>query len=236
MAYTTLITGASSGIGLALARRLAAEGHRVVNFDVAEPEEAVGSFHRVDLADRTQVRDGIAAVLATGPVDHLVNNAGLMLRRKLEDVDLDDLQKVVEVNMRSAVQLAQAVVPGMRAKKRGRIVSVATRAILGKELRTAYSGTKAALIGFTRVWALEFARDGITVNAVAPGPVHTKLWAAANPPGDPVATGAQVPVGRMGQPEDIANAIRFFLSDDASFVTGQTLFVCGGASIGSMTI
>ena len=130
--------------------------------------------------------------------------------------------------------MTQACLAGMRARRWGRIVNLGSRAALGKEGRTGYAATKAGILGLTRTWALELARDGITVNAVAPGPIATEMFAAHNPPGA-AATEAiigQIPVGRVGRPEEVAAAIAYFLREDAGFVTGQTLYVCGGLSVG----
>ena len=130
---------------------------------------------------------------------------------------------------------AQALVPGMREAGFGRIVNIASRAALGKELRTAYSATKAGLQGMTRTWALEEGKQGITVNAVAPGPIATELFMNANP-ADSERTKAivnSIPVGRMGTPDDVAHAAAFLLSTDAGFITGQTLYVCGGMTVGA---
>ena len=123
----------------------------------------------------------------------------------------------------------------MRAKGGGRIVNIASRAILGRVQRTGYAAAKLGIVGFTRVWAAELAAAHVTVNTVSPGPIETEMFQTNVPPGSPeyqrVIGG--IPMGRMGRPEEVAAAIAYFLSDDASFVTGQTLFVCGGGSIGA---
>lgn len=123
----------------------------------------------------------------------------------------------------------------MRAKRRGRIVNIANRAILGKSGISIYGATKAALASLTQSWALELAKDGITMNAVAPGPVATEMFYKENPPDSPATKAflAAIPVGRIGTPADVAAAVAFFLADDASFITGQALYVCGGLSIAS---
>ena len=128
----------------------------------------------------------------------------------------------------------QALLPGMKACGFGRIVNMSSRAALGKELRTAYAATKAGLIGMTRVWALELGRHGITVNAIGPGPIRTELFDRANPPDSPrtQAIVDAVPVRRVGTPEDVAQAVAFFLDRRSGFTTGQMLYVCGGMTLG----
>ncbi len=230
-----VVTGGSNGIGAAIVRRLAARGLRVVNLDrVPQPDDLPAEFRQVDLLDVAATRVALAAVTADTSVGWLVNNAGIALPSTLEDTSVEDFERVVSVNLRAAILCAQAALPSMREAGHGRIVNITSRAALGKELRTAYSAAKAGLIGLTRSWALELAPHGITVNAVGPGPIETELFKTANPAGSDrtrALVGA-VPLQRLGKPEDIAHAVDFFLSDEASFVTGQTLFVCGGLSVG----
>jgi NAD(P)-dependent dehydrogenase (short-subunit alcohol dehydrogenase family) len=136
--------------------------------------------------------------------------------------------------LRCAVQCTQTLLPGMTHAGFGRVVNMASRAALGKELRTAYAASKAGLIGLTRVWALELGPLGVTVNAIGPGPIATELFNRANPPGAPrtEAIVNSVPVRRIGQPDDIAHAAGFFLDQRAGFVNGQVLYVCGGLTVG----
>jgi NAD(P)-dependent dehydrogenase (short-subunit alcohol dehydrogenase family) len=123
----------------------------------------------------------------------------------------------------------------MRREGRGRIVNIASRAIYGKSGHSVYGATKGGIVALTRSWAIELAPHGITVNAISPGPVETEMFSTSNPPGSPATRAllAAIPVGRIGMPADIAAAVAFFLADDASFVTGQMLNVCGGLSIAS---
>jgi NAD(P)-dependent dehydrogenase (short-subunit alcohol dehydrogenase family) len=132
------------------------------------------------------------------------------------------------------MQCTQACVSGMRARKRGRIVNLGSRAMYGRVGRGGYAAAKAAVVGMTRTWALELAKDGITVNCVAPGPIATDGFRAQNPSDSPVTKSllASVPVGRMGEPREIAATVEFLLSDDAGFMTGQVLNVCGGLTVG----
>ncbi len=231
-----LVTGASKGIGRAVAERLAADGLRVVTLDVKRPTAPVDGevFIEVDLADAQAAARTLKQVAENYAISVLVNNVGTVRPAALEEVSLEDLDAAVSLNLRCAIQCAQAVVPGMKARRFGRIVSISSRAALGKELRTVYAASKAGLHGITRTWALELAPHGITVNAIGPGPIATELFQRANPPDSPRTKAIidGVPVGRLGKPEDIANAVAFFTDARSGFVTGQVLYVCGGMTCG----
>jgi NAD(P)-dependent dehydrogenase (short-subunit alcohol dehydrogenase family) len=232
----TLVTGASRGIGRAIAERLARDGHRVINLSRSKPAgDFPGESHAVDLGNAEAARTTLAAVVAKQPIDNLVNNAAVALMAPLETMGMAELDRMLDLNLRAAILAAQAVLPGMRSRKRGRIVNIASRAQLGKAGRSGYGATKAALVSLTRTWALELAKDGIAVNAVAPGPIATEMFMDANPPDAPATKAflAAVPMGRMGTPAEVAGAVAFFLGPDAGYVTGQTLYVCGGLSIGA---
>lgn len=236
---TTLVTGASKGIGLAIAERLAATGDTLVGIARSEPDRPFpGTYYSVDLEDTAAAQAALQEIASTHTIDNLVNNAGYSIPQPLGEIDLDDFDKQVAVNLRGALICTQACLPAMRAAGRGRIVNISSRSVLGKEDRTGYAGAKAALIGFTRVWALELAADGITVNAIAPGPIETDLFLRHHPVGSDAYNNIAhaVPVQRMGKPEDIAAATQFLVSDDASFVTGQVLYVCGGLTLGAAPI
>ena len=230
-----LITGGSAGIGRAVALRAAEAGWRVLNLDLRPAEAAtVGEvFLQCDVSDLDATRAALAEAARHGPT-RLVNNVGVVRPAPLEELRVEDLATVLDVNLRTAVLAAQVCLPAMRAARFGRIVNIASRAALGKELRTAYAASKAGLIGLTRTWALELARDGVTVNAIGPGPIATELFRRANPDDSPRtrAIVAGVPVGRVGTPEDVAHAAAFFLDDRAGFVTGQVMYVCGGLTVG----
>jgi NAD(P)-dependent dehydrogenase (short-subunit alcohol dehydrogenase family) len=226
MSDLAIVTGGASGIGAAIARRLTEDGMRVIVVDRAPVSHAYA--HEVvtlDLADAEATQSTLARA-----------NAGLVMPATLEETGLLDIDAVAAVNLRAPIICMQAVLPGMKAAGMGRVVNISSRVALGKELRTAYSATKAGLHGMTKTWALELGGHGITVNAVGPGPIQTTLFDQVNPPGDPrtEAIIAKVPVRRLGKPEDIADAVSFMCSDRAGFVTGQVLYVCGGMTIGSV--
>jgi 3-oxoacyl-[acyl-carrier protein] reductase len=233
-----LITGASNGIGRAIATRLDAEGYGIVNLDRVPPVALLTDeqYIQVDLSSATETSAALEQALRTASPTRLVNCVGMVCPAPLELARIEDLQAAVSLNLRCALQCVQALLPAMKAARRGRIVNISSRAANGKELRSVYSATKAGLHGMTRTWALELGVHGITSNAVAPGPIATELYRAANPPDSPrtKATIDAIPMRRIGQPADVAHAVAFLLDERSSFITGQVLYVCGGLSIGQL--
>lgn len=225
-----LITGGANGIGAAIAQRCREDGYQPIVLD----REGADAIH-CDLSDPQSTMSALVVALQDGPITRLVNNVGAVFPNLLEDQRLHEFDAAVALNLRSAFLCAQALLPGMREAGFGRIVAMSSRAALGKERRTAYAATKAGLQGMTRTWALEEGAHGITANAVGPGPIATALFARANPADSPQTRDIidSVPVGRMGTARDVAHAVSYLLDDRSGFVTGQTLYVCGGMTIGA---
>jgi len=231
---TALVTGGAGGIGAAIAARLAADGFRVAVLDIAEPTVPVDRFERIDLSDAGALAAQCARLAAEEEITCLVNNVGIVLPAALEQVAVADFDRLMHVNLRPSILCAQAFVPRMKALGGGRIVMNTSRVTLGKERRTLYSASKGAAQSMARTWALELGPHGITVNCVAPGPIGTEAFWRNNPP-EAAPTREiieNIPVKRMGTGADVANAVSFFCAPEAGFVTGQTLFVCGGVTVG----
>lgn len=237
---TAVVTGGSAGIGRAICEDLLARGYEVVSLSRRRTEidhPRLASIE-VDLMDREATRQVAAEVARRFEVTTVIHNAGVIKPALLADVQLADLDDLVELHLGTAVQLVQAALPAMRARRFGRVVLLGSRGALGLATRTAYAATKAGMIGMARTWALELAPEGITVNVVAPGPIRTDMFHEVIPAGsDREASLARaIPVQRVGDCGDVARAVAFFADPANSFVTGQVLYVCGGTSVGSLVL
>jgi 3-oxoacyl-[acyl-carrier protein] reductase len=235
-----VVTGGASGIGAEICRHMLAAGYEVVSLDLRKPDwqhERLSSIE-VDLLDGVATREA-AKRAAQRPVTHVVHNAGAIRPNLLAEVTQEDLHALAQLHLGAALQLVQSVLRGMKSRGFGRIIMISSRAALGAATRSAYSATKAGMIGLTRTWALELAPFGITVNAVAPGPVAgTEMFHEVIPKGSPreAALAEVIPVRRLGHSGDVARAVMFFADRDNGYVTGQTLYVCGGSSVGTVVI
>ena len=231
-----VVTGGARNIGLGIARRLREDGWRVFVLDIAEPEDPAlrGDAQQVDLSDPEATTAALRNILKEGPVTCLVNNVGIVKPAPFDAVEIDDFDRIMHLNLRPSILAAKLLVPAMRAAGGGRIVMNTSRVTKGKIDRTLYSASKRAIQSMARTWALELARDGITVNCVAPGPIATTAFWENNPEDAPETRAIvdAVPMGRMGTPEDVAQAVAFFADARSGFITGQTVFVCGGTAVG----
>jgi 3-oxoacyl-[acyl-carrier protein] reductase len=238
--YTAVVTGTSSGIGLDLAMRMLDRGWRVVGLSRRAPDITHERFDavRVDLLDESDTARAAKDIAARHAVTHIVHNAGLVWPNLLEAVKPEDIDGLTRLHVTSPMILTQALLPAMRAARFGRIVFVTSRASMGVPTRTAYSASKAAVHGMARTWALELGPDGITVNVVAPGPILTdNFWGIVEKGSErEQKIGDQLPVRRLGTVEDVSRAVLFFAEPEAGFVTGQVLFVCGGGSLGGLSL
>ncbi|MBY8863595.1 3-oxoacyl-ACP reductase FabG [Nocardia sp. CA2R105] len=236
-----IVTGGTRGIGAALTRRLAKRGSHVVAIyrgDDASAQRIQQKLDgvtavRADLADPEACVGLVEDVLAEhGRIDHLVNNAGLLLEARSSDTTITDWDQVVAVNLSAAFHLARTAVPVMRAAGYGRIVNISSvTAVMGSPSEAAYGAAKAGLHGLTRSLARETARHGITVNTVVPGVFDTDMTASM-PEKTRAAILGMIPVGRRGNPDELAAAVEFLLGDDAGYCTGSVLTVDGGLSMG----
>ncbi|MFD1795204.1 SDR family oxidoreductase [Paracoccus aurantiacus] len=236
--YTAVITGGNKGIGADLAAAMVAKGWHVVSLARHTGEAAEVEHIICDLSDPVAVAQAGADIAARHQVTHFVQNAGIILPNLIEDARPEDMLALTQLHLGAALSLTQAFLPAMKARGFGRILFNASRAALGAKTRTAYSASKAGMIGMARTWALELAEHGITVNVVAPGPILTdNFWGIVSKGSDQESDLARrIPVGRLGTVDDVTRAFMFLADPDAGFITGQTLFVCGGASIGTVPI
>jgi 2-hydroxycyclohexanecarboxyl-CoA dehydrogenase len=237
-----LVTGAGRGIGKAMVERLSEEGARVAVTDLdektaqstaAELDGAAG--FRLDITDAAEVAATVGEIVAAlGPVDALVNNAGWDQLSPFLDTDEDLWDRLIDINLRGPIRMVKAVLPSMVERQGGRIVNIASDAgRVGSTGEAVYSACKAGIIGFSKTVAREMARYGITVNAVCPGPTATPLLESMVGDHQKLIESLKrgIPLGRLGEPDDIAGVVAFMISDDAGFITGQTLSVSGGLTM-----
>ena len=246
---TVIVTGGGGGIGGATCRRFAEEGAKVAVLDmnldaaqkVATEIEAAGGVAKAfkcDITDRSAVDAAVASAESVlGPIDVLVNNAGWDVFKPFTKTVPAEWEKLIAINLTGALHMLHAVLPGMAERKAGRIVNIASDAARGGSSGEAvYSACKGGLVALSKTLAREHARQNITVNVVCPGPTDTALLAGvAEGARDPAklmeAFRSAIPLGRLGQPDDLASAIAFFGSDDAGFITGQVISVSGGLTM-----
>ncbi|GAB3011580.1 SDR family NAD(P)-dependent oxidoreductase [Mycobacterium bourgelatii] len=227
-----LVTGGASGIGQAIAERLRADGNHVATIDLTEANTEFS--YAADVTDREQVRrvlDGVRAAL--GPITILVNAAGVTGFRRFTNITFEEWRKVIDVNLNGVFHVTQEVLPDMLEAGWGRIVNISSSSThSGSPYQAHYVAAKSAVNGLTKTLALEYGSHGITANVVPPGFIDTPMLRMAEAKGllggsieDNIA---KVPVGRVGQPEDIAAACAFLVSEEAGYITGQILGVNGG--------
>ena len=232
---TAVITGGGSGIGEASSKLMLDAGYDVISVGLHAPEWSHERFRTVelDLLDGDATRIFAEQLNGEREITHFIHNAGMILPNLLEDMSVADLHTLTDLHAAAALIFMQAFVGGMKERKFGRVIFNSSRATLGLQTRSAYSYSKAGIIGMARTWALELAAHGITVNSIAPGPILTEnFWDLVDKDSpEQQQAAARIPVGRLGQPDDVARAVLFFADPLNSFVTGQTLYVCGGVSI-----
>ena len=246
---TVVVTGGGGGIGGATCHRFATEGARVAVLDVnTGAAEQVAAAIRADggqalaihcdITERASVDAAVATTAAQlGPIDVLVNNAGWDVFRPFTSTTPDQWDRLIAINLIGPLNMHHAVLPGMVARRQGRIVNIASDAArVGSSGEAVYAACKGGIVAFSKTIAREHARHGITVNVVCPGPTDTALFAdfkagAGNPEKLMEAFRRSIPLGRIGQPDDLPGAIVFFASDDAGYITGQVLSVSGGLTM-----
>lgn len=234
MQKTVLITGATKGIGLAISRLLASNDYQVIGISRNKLEDFPGELFTCDLSNNKATAEVILRIKQLHQnITYIVNNVGIALPQPLGEIDLNSLNIVLDLNVRTAIQITQEFVNQMKANGYGRIINITSRAIFGAVNRSSYAAAKSALLGLTKTWALELAQYQITVNAIAPGPIETELFRKTRPVGSKAEkeTLMTIPLGRIGKPEEIAATVKFLFSEEAGFITGQNICVDGGGSL-----
>ena len=242
-----IVTGAAQGIGFGIAKKLASNGIDVaiIDYDQAKLSTAIEQLKEfgskvigisANVSKIDEVQSAVQQVMAWGgQIDYLVNNAGIIRDKRLLNMTEVDWDDVIDVNLKSQFLFCQAAIKEMLPRNFGRIVNISSRAWLGGFGQSNYSAAKGGVISLTRSLAIEFAAKGITVNAIAPGIIQTPLF-----DGFDAAIQSKlkesVPVKRIGTPDDVAYAVMAFLNPDASYLTGQVLYVCGGRSLSSPSV
>lgn len=238
-----IVTGGAQGIGLGITQALLRERYAVAVFDLnAVALDAVGAEAqdvmslRVDVTSDADIQAAVAQVKQRWKTpDVLVNNAGAVRDKRITKMTEADWDFVIDVNLKSQFLCARAVVPGMIEQSYGRIVNLSSRAWLGGFGQANYSAAKGGVVSLTRTLAIELARHGITANAIAPGVIDTPILSSLSQE-QRERLQATILVGRIGQPEDVAQAVLMFASPKASYITGQMLYVCGGRSLSSLSV
>lgn len=229
-----LITGGSNGIGAAIIQRCGADGYSCINFDIVPPQEGGSAdYIKVDLSDPDAITSAIKKIGSGRKITRLVNNVGIVVQSPLEDITQQGVDSTFAVNVRAAAYTIKNLAPVMKQERFGRVVNISSRSALGRPNMAIYSASKSAINGLTRACAVEFAEHGITVNAVGPGVIGTDLLNRTFPKGtkEREALENSIPAKKIGSADDIGAAVSFFLRQENSFVTGQVMYVCGGASV-----
>jgi len=239
---TAIVTGAAKGIGKAIAERLSDDGFFLVIVDVDNVKgsklaldlgKEKASFYNSDIQSEDEITGLFSKVINEHKkIDVLVNNAGIIKDNMIHKMTLDDFESVIDVNLKGTWLMCREAAKIMREQKSGRIINITSRAWLGNAGQSNYSASKAGIVSLTRVLALELGKYNVLVNAVAPGLIDTPLTQALTDEVKNKLIQAQ-PTKTMGKPEDIANAVSFLADEKTQFITGQTIYIDGGKSIGA---